>query len=129
VLWNPVGGDLDTTTSLTSLALYHLDGDHAARQRLAERADLMPSATEVVLDRSPNPHMAFGVGPRRCIGMRLARALFRIMMRQVLGRIPDYRIDRQATTLYERNPALTGVVAMPATFTPAPTIGPSNPPF
>ncbi len=172
VLWNLIAGGLDTTSSLTAMALQHLDGDHAARRRISEDEELLPLATEeylrvfcpnetltrtvladtvlggqqlrrgdplllswlsanfdsrrfdrpdeVVLDRAPNPHLSFGIGPRRCIGMHLARALFRIMVREVLGRIPDYRIDRETTRVYERDPCLAGVAAMPATFTPQP---------
>jgi cytochrome P450 len=46
VLWNLVGGGLDTTTSLTSLALHHLNSDAGARRRLVENPDLLPTATE-----------------------------------------------------------------------------------
>ena len=72
-------------------------------------------------------HLAFGIGPHRCIGMHLARGLFRVMLRQVLDRIPDYRIDRAGTTFFERDPSLAGVVSMPATFSPAATTGVARP--
>jgi cytochrome P450 len=181
VLWNLVGGGLDTTTSLTSLALHHLNSDAGARRRLVENPDLLPTATqeylrffcvnetltrtvtkdtelggqhlqrgdylmvswlsanldekvfddaeELVLDRAPNRHLAFGVGAHRCIGMHMARALFQIMMREVLRRIPDYQIDTEATRFYQGNPELTGVVTMPTTFTPGAITGRSEPPF
>jgi cytochrome P450 len=179
VLWNLIGGGLDTTTSLTSLALYHLDSHHELRQQLLDEPELLAPATEeflrftsvnetltrtvtrdvelggqhlkrgdalmvswlaanfddklfdradqVVLGRSPNPHLAFGVGPHRCIGMHVARALFAVMMSEMLRRIPDYRIDREATSFYRGNPELTGVVSMPATFTPGPKAGVPRP--
>ena len=47
---------------------------------------------EVVLDRWPNPHTAFGIGPHRCLGSNLARAMFGIMLRSFLRRMPDYQI-------------------------------------
>jgi hypothetical protein len=47
----------------------------------------------------------------------------------VLRRIPDYRVDESATRFYEGNPMLVGVVSMPATFTPAVRVGPSERPF
>ncbi len=180
VLWNLVGGGLDTTTSLTSLALYHLDTHHDQRHDLAQRPELMGPATEeflryssvsetltrtvtadtelggqqlrrgdhlmlswlsanwderafdspedVVLDRSPNAHLAFGVGAHRCIGMHLARTMFAVLMNEVLARVPDYRIDREAARFY-RNPELAGVVVMPATFTAGPVVGPAERPF
>jgi cytochrome P450 len=179
VLWNLIGGGLDTTTSLTSLSLLHLDAHHDLRQRLIDEPELLPSATEeflrftsvnetlsrtvtkdvelggqmlrrgdflilswlsanfdekvferpdeVILDRSPNPHMAFGVGSHRCIGMHIARSLFEVMMHEVLTRIPDYVVDRAATDFYKGNPELAGVVAMPVTFTPGRRVGAARP--
>ena len=179
VLWNLIGGGLDTTSSLTSLSLYHLDGHHDLRQRLIDEPDLLVPATEeflrftsvnemlsrtvtkdvelggqqlsrgdflilswlsanfdekvferpdeVILDRSPNPHMAFGVGPHRCIGMHIARSLFEVMMHEVLSRIPDYVVDREATEFYKGNPELAGVVSMPVTFTPGKPSGIERP--
>ena len=181
VLWNLVGGGLDTTTSLTSLTLLHLYEHRDLRQRLVEEPALLRTATEeflrffsvnetltrtitrdvelggqqlcrgehlmlswlsanrdeamferadeVVLDRTPNPHLAFGVGPHRCIGMHMARTMFQVLLREVLTRIPDYEVDRSATQLYEGNPELNGVVQMPATFTPGPKAGPAEQPF
>ena len=90
-------------------------------EKVFERSD------EVVLDRSPNPHMAFGVGPHRCIGMHIARSLFEVMMHEVLTRIPDYVVDREATSFYKGNPELTGVVTMPVTFTPGQPVGIERP--
>jgi cytochrome P450 len=181
VLWNLVGGGLDTTTSLTSLSLHHLDEHPDLRDELIRRPELVGTATEeflryysvnesltrtvtrdtelggqqlhrgdyvlmswlsanhdesvfddpgrVMLDRTPNRHLAFGVGPHRCIGMHMARSMFRILLGEVLRRMPDYRIDREATQFYAGNPELTGVVKMPATFTPGPRVGPPERPF
>lgn len=49
VLWNLVGGGLDTTTSLTSLALRHLEQHPDLRQRLVDDPDLLAVATEEFL--------------------------------------------------------------------------------
>jgi cytochrome P450 len=181
VLWNLIGGGLDTTTSLSALTLLHLDAHPEQRRRLVEDPSLLPTATEeflrffsvnesltrtvtrdvelggqqlrrgdhlmlswlsanrdaavfddaddVVLDRAPNPHLAFGVGPHRCIGMHLARTMFRVLVREVLTRLPDYVVDRGATELYDGNPELNGVVRLPVTFTPGPRVGPAERPF
>ena len=175
VLWNLVGGGLDTTTSLTSLSLFHLGTHPEFRGRLIEHRELLPTATEeflryfsinetltrtvtenvelggcqlspgdrvliswlsanhdeshfdraadVVLDRAPNPHLAFGVGAHRCIGMHMARSVFQVMMDAILDRLPDYEIDVASTQFYEGNPTLAGVVSMPATFTPGLRVG------
>jgi cytochrome P450 len=181
VLWNLIGGGLDTTTSLTSLSLHHLDEHHDLRARLLDDPELIVPATEeylryfsvnetltrtvtqdvelggqqlgrgdhlmlswlsanrdaevfdrpdeVVLDRPSNPHLAFGVGPHRCIGSHMARTLFQVLMRELLPRIPDYEIDRDGTQFYQGNPELNGVVRMPARFTPGPRKGPTERPF
>jgi cytochrome P450 len=181
VLWNLVGGGLDTTTSLTSLSLHHLDAHPELRAQLIDHPELIGAATEellrffsvnetltrtitrdtelggqqlrrgehlmlswlsanrdesvfdradeVVLDRAANPHLAFGVGPHRCIGMHMARTMFQVLITEVLTRIPDYAVDREATRFYAGNPELNGVVTMPATFTPGPRTGPRERPF
>lgn len=46
----------------------------------------------VVLDRKPNPHLAFGLGPHRCIGMHIARAEMQVMLEEVLRRIPEFEV-------------------------------------
>ena len=181
VLWNLIGGGLDTTTSLTALALHHLDGHPEQRARLTADPSLLPAATEeflrffsvnetltrtvtrdadlggqqlrrgdhlmlswlsanrdpavfdrpdeVVLDRAVNPHLAFGVGVHRCIGLHMARTMFQVLVERVLDRLPDYAVDHGATRFYAGNPELNGVVRMPATFTPGPRAGPHERPF
>jgi len=51
-----------------------------------------PDPTEVRLDRSPNNHVAFGVGPHRCLGSHLARRELRIALEEWHARIPDYHL-------------------------------------
>ncbi len=82
---------------------------------------------EMILDRPLNPHLAFGIGVHRCIGMHLARAQFKVMVREVLTRIPDYEVDRDATSFYETNPELAGVIRMPVTFEPGRVVGVPRP--
>jgi len=95
-------------------------GDFLMMSWLAANFDesVFENPNDVIVDRSPNPHLAFGVGPHRCIGMHIARALFGVMMREILSRIPDFIVDREATKFYRGNPELAGVVVMPLSFTP-----------
>lgn len=181
VVWNLVGGGVDTTSSLSALALLHLDEHRGLRRRIVEQPELLLGATEeylrfypvsetlsrtvtrqtvlagqrlgrgdhvlvsllsanrdratfpdpdeVDIERAPNPHLAFGVGPHRCLGMHLARAMFGVLVREVLTRIPDYEVDRAATSFFAPNPSLHGVVEMRATFTPAHRVQPSETPL
>jgi cytochrome P450 len=55
--------------------------------------NVFPDGTKVVLDRSPNRHIAFGAGPHRCAGAHLARRELLIAMEEWHALIPDYEID------------------------------------
>ena len=81
-----------------------------------ERAD------EVVLDRFPNRHMAFGLGAHRCLGSTLARRQIQIALRTLLRRLPDYSIDHERLVRAETIGVTYGTFAMPITFTPGPRV-------
>ncbi|GFG75442.1 cytochrome P450 [Mycobacterium botniense] len=179
ILWNLIGGGVDTTTSLTALSLLHLGTHPQLRRQLIERPELYRTATDeflryfsvnqqlsrtvtrdvvvggqrlrrndrviiswlaanhdeheferpddIVLDRSPNRHLAFGLGPHRCIGSHLARAMFEVMVQTVLDRIPDYQVLLDGVDEYRGNPSMTGLGLLPVTFTPGVTQGASRP--
>jgi cytochrome P450 len=179
ILNNLVGGGVDTTTSLTGWALYHMTVHPELRSQLIERPDLYVTAAdeflrytsvnqtltrtvtkdvvvedhllrrndrvliswlaanhdekeferpeEIVLDRSPNKHLAFGLGPHRCIGSHLARLMFEVIVRGVLDRMPDYAIDVDHIDQYLGSPTMTGIARMLATFTPGPVLGGARP--
>ena len=42
--------------------------------------------------RSPNPHLAFGIGEHFCLGAQLARLEAKIVFTEVLRRWPEYRV-------------------------------------
>lgn len=165
-----VGGGVDTTTSLTSSALVHLNGDRELRRRLIDDPALLESATEeflrvypplasiartarqdmelrgcpirsgdrvlvsryaanydekaferpeeFIVDRFPNRHVSFGLGPHRCSGSHLARLMFQEMMRQVLARMPDYELDEDRIAPYPDRGMVQGWASLPARFTP-----------
>lgn len=52
-----------------------------------------PDATEFQVDRGPTRHIAFGVGPHRCLGSHLARQEMAIALDEWHRRIPGYRLD------------------------------------
>lgn len=82
---------------------------------------------DVVLDRTPNRHVAFGLGPHRCIGSHLARLMSEVMIRAVIDRIPDYQVDVDGVYEYLGNPSMTGLGRLPVTFTPGTARGTSRP--
>ncbi|OBK04817.1 cytochrome P450 [Mycobacterium sp. 1245852.3] len=170
ILWNLIGGGVDTTTSQTALTLLHLGTHPDLRQQLIDHPELHRTATdeflryfsvnqtlsrtvthdvvlagqrlrkndrvviswlsanhdenefdrpdEIILDRAPNRHVAFGLGPHRCIGSHLARLMSSVMVKAVLDRIPDYAVDVENVHQYLGNPSMTGLGTLPVTFAP-----------
>lgn len=81
-------------------------------------ADAGANPDEVDITRSPNRHLAFGVGSHRCAGSHLARPLARTILTKIMERMPDYRVDTSAARRYQRQGVNTGYEYLPATFTP-----------
>jgi cytochrome P450 len=52
-----------------------------------------PNADTVDFDRAENNHIAFGLGPHRCLGSHLARRELRIALEEWHARIPVYSLD------------------------------------
>ena len=73
---------------------------------------------EIILDRLPNPHVGWGGGIHRCVGSFLARIMFEVMVKEVLARIPDYKIDHAKTRQYTSCSSINGWATVPASFTP-----------
>lgn len=179
ILWNLIGGGVDTTTSQTALTLKHLGTHPDLRQQLIDHPELYRTATdeflryfsvnqtlsrtvthdvvlggqylskndrvvlswlsanhdetefdrpdEIILDRAPNRHVAFGLGPHRCIGSHLARLMSAVMVKAVLDRIPDYQVDVDNVHQYLGNPSMTGLGKLPVLFTPGESLETSRP--
>jgi cytochrome P450 len=45
-----------------------------------------------VLDRTPNPHLAFGAGIHLCLGASVARLEMQITLEEFVRRVPPYRL-------------------------------------
>jgi cytochrome P450 len=60
-------------------------------------ADLDPEAFEHAdtfdMDREQKTHIAFGIGPHRCLGSHLARMELNILYEEILARLPEFRLD------------------------------------
>jgi len=72
----------------------------------------------VLLDRSPNRHQSFGLGIHRCLGSSFARLEFRVVVEEILRRLPDYAIDAASAEPYRSIGVVNGWITLPATFTP-----------
>jgi cytochrome P450 len=49
-------------------------------------------AEEFIIDRQPNRHAAFGLGPHRCAGSHLARMELRVALEEWLAAFPDFSL-------------------------------------
>ncbi|WP_326810000.1 cytochrome P450 [Streptomyces scopuliridis] len=56
-------------------------------------------ADEMTLDRSPNPHLAFGSGPHSCLGQSLARTELQTVLEVLLRRLPTLELAVPAEEL------------------------------
>ena len=88
--------------------------------------EAFPDADRFVIDRFPNRHLSFGAGIHRCPGSHLARLTFGEIMREVLARIPDYRIVDDEVVEYPNWSMIGGWANLPAVFTPGPRLGPDT---
>lgn len=59
-----------------------------------------PQAEKYDLERQNSVHIAFGVGPHRCLGSHLARMELQIVYEELLARIPEFRLEAGKTIKY-----------------------------
>lgn len=81
------------------------------------------AADEIVLERTPNKHAAFGLSVHRCVGANLARLEIDVVLTRVLARLPDYRIDRRRAHRYPAQGGSAGWSVLPVSFTPGAPVG------
>src|SRR6266480_1129160 len=68
------------------------------------------------ITRDPNPHISFGDGTHFCLGANLARLQTRVLLTELLTRLPDIEASGPATRL--RSSFMNGIKHLPARFTP-----------
>lgn len=70
------------------------------------------------VERSPNDHIAFGMGSHFCMGNGLARLELRVMFEQLLKRLPDIELVDEDEPAYRPANFVSGYESMPVRFTP-----------
>jgi cytochrome P450 len=80
--------------------------------------DVFADPHEVRFDRGANRHVAFGVGAHLCLGLNVARLEARTCLRQVLKRLPDFKVDEAGVTRPPGLGIVNGMDNLPITFTP-----------
>lgn len=81
-------------------------------------ADVFTDPDAFKVDRDPNPHVAFGIGNHFCLGANLARMEIRVMLEEILNRMPDMEYADGPPKMH---PSLLvrSFTHMPVKFTPA----------
>jgi len=123
---SPVQGLCRTVTADVELGGKQLrKGDRIMLSYAASSRDpnAFQNPDEVILDRTPNQHTGFGGGIHRCMGSFLARLEFEVVLKTVLRRIPDYKVDLEQTRLFELCGVVLAYENAPATFTPSRPLG------
>ena len=60
---------------------------------------VFPNPEQVIIDRSPNRHIAFGASEHRCLGSHLARTELQLAIEEWVRLIPDFRVDTEEPLL------------------------------
>jgi cytochrome P450 len=68
------------------------------------------------IKRTPNEHLAFGIGEHFCLGSNLAKLELNVMMRELVQRLPDMELASAPRRL--RSNFINGVKEMRVRFTP-----------
>ncbi|MEU5012636.1 cytochrome P450 [Streptomyces sp. NPDC021749] len=69
--------------------------------------------------RKPNPHLAFGAGPHRCMGAHFARLMLKVAATEIHARMPGLRLRPGAHI--EQPPGLVrSIRSLPVLFEPTP---------
>jgi len=79
--------------------------------------DTYPDAETVVLDRDPNPHVAFGLGIHRCLGSHIARMEMRVGLEEFLATTPEFQLADEDGVAWKPGP-IRGPRHLALRFTP-----------
>jgi cytochrome P450 len=75
---------------------------------------IFPDADRFDVGRTPNDHLAFGHGEHFCLGANLARLELKVMIEEVMARLPDIELAGQVSRL--RSHFVAGIKHMPVRF-------------
>jgi cytochrome P450 len=92
------------------------DGDWVVMWNPSANRDeeVFPDADRFDITRTPNYHLAFGQGEHFCIGSHLARLELRLMLEEVMRRMPDLKLAGEVERLTSFQVA--GIKHMPVAF-------------
>lgn len=82
--------------------------------------DVFDAPDELRVDRSPNPHLAFGIGTHYCMGANLARAEVRVVFEELFRRLSDIHVPPGTPQQRGGSSLVLSLEHLPAVFTPQP---------
>ena len=78
--------------------------------------EVFPDPDKFDVGRTPNDHLAFGIGEHFCLGSNLARLEIRVIFEELMRRLPDMELAGPVERL--RSSLINGIKRMPVRFTP-----------
>jgi cholest-4-en-3-one 26-monooxygenase len=80
--------------------------------------DVFDEPDALRLDRSPNPHLAFGIGPHVCLGANLARLEVRVVFEELTRRFPEMSVSSGTEARYNQHALVHSIEALPVEYLP-----------
>ena len=74
-----------------------------------------PDPSSFMVEREPNPHLAFGHGAHFCLGAHLARMEIRVALSELLAAFSDFALDGEVQ--WTRSNRHTGIRHLPLQVT------------
>lgn len=86
-------------------------------------ADVFDDPFRFDIGRTPNEHVAFGMGSHFCLGNALARVEVKTMLDRVLSRLPDLELVEPTEPAFRPANFVSGYESLPVRFTPTAPLG------
>jgi cytochrome P450 len=80
--------------------------------------DIFEDPDVLHIERNPNPHVAFGIGPHVCMGLNLAKLEIRVLFEELARRFPDMRVVEGVTPIYGPHALVHAIESLPVEYTP-----------
>jgi cytochrome P450 family 142 subfamily A polypeptide 1 len=88
--------------------------------------EVFPDPFDFDLARTPNNHLAFGIGAHFCLGSSMARLELESIFTALLDRFPDLRLASDVEPQLRPAMFVSGYEKLPVTFTPTAPLGRST---
>ena len=80
--------------------------------------EMFEQADEIILDRTPNRHIAFGTGIHRCLGSHLARLELRVAFEELFRRMPNFEVP-EGVEIRAQGGQTRSLSSLPVRLTPS----------